>query len=1624
MIFKTIEDDLGKTKFAINDTFKSLFNGSLFKGEKLLSDDDIKALQAYNAEIERGVSPMTAYYRTMQDASDAAVNMAQSAGKGTVQINNMTKASKAAKIGMQALATVGNMFLGMAISWGVSKIVEGLDELAHSEENCKERVEELMSSYKSSLDTANSNAKRVEEIADRYEELSKGVNNLGENVSLTAEEYQEYNSIVNDIAEMFPTMVQGYTDEGNAILKLKGNVDALREAYEAEAQAAYNSLITTGKDADGNDILKDSNNIINGGSLDYSQWGNAGKVEYLDKLMNATNSVDDMLKLWNTSLNSSYREWFEEFSGTGGTDEIGKLTDEDLANIRKNAKILKQQYQAEIDSAVDNAETLANAYLMTNEDYAKLDEQSKNAASIMVNSLNADIVSKFGEDKENVGKYVDDIVQIISTNPDAKDAMIGLFTMDTTDMPVDDIEYWTNAYIDTIAKILQEDPTELKIRLGFDNDTTEPLKTKVQGFLKDEFDGKVGELTLEELDIASKLEIPKGTLLSWDELITKIEEFKNQNPDEITVLNFSDAFNAEEFEDTKEKLLELAKSGELSPYALLSIKEYNSLLEQTGLTAEQAYSEIMKIAQSDMFMEDWNNTLENARSQIAKIDELLTELDDNGQTSSFVDDIISDYPQLLEYLGDEQELREQLKALQEEQEDVARKAYTQLVSDSETYYNTFKTQETERLNTLNDTINTTISKNKSLVDTLGENYKIDLNNYKSITDAKAKLEMELIKNSASAWSKFYKVQVDATTGYASIIGSTTVSPSEYLDSSGDYGAAVNKFVEEQKKQKQSAQDVVDTYNSIIASLDSIANSTNITDTSSSSSSSKDSTSTFDWIETQISNMEDSLSKLDTQVSNTYSKWDARNQKLAESIAKTNEAITLQENAANAYMNEANSVGLSSHYKTLVQKGALNIEDISDKDLADKISEYQDLYEKSKECTDKANELRQTLNELSSSEKWDLLKSESDADIDILDKRIDAIQTSLDKLDLKGMFANSSYYNDMVDLTRNKISSLISQETELQNILKTMTTGTEAYDTMFAELMDIRNQIGELENDCIEFNNNIRDLDWEIFEFFEDSISRVREEFDFLKDLLSDKDMFDDNGNMTKYAEATIGLHFANIETYKKQAQDYYEEMQDLQKQLVNGAGQDVLEKYREYEDLYRDMISNIKDQKDAILDLVSQAYEEQISALERINDLTLERMDRERDLYNYQKNIAEKTKEKTSLERQIDVYSNSDSEESVAKVQQLKLELEKVNSDIEDMEYEQQRADTEAMLTNITEDFKLWQSQRLDNEAGLLENIRSEVESKSNEIQATLKEVAGQYGTTLSTSLTSIFGSEKPFDNVVTAINNLIAKISGIVGGDNTSNSNSGSGGGSVADTNKPVTQGKTTTATQNTQTDTQSKPESDGIFIPQKSVYPKNKLDKEKSVVDRLKYFDFASDFQSRATYYKKLGGTGTYTGSASQNKWLLKKMKEVGYASGTNYAKAGLHWTQEDGDELIIRKSDGALLTPLGMGDKVVNADGTNNLFTFANDPQGFLEKFGVLNYTPNLALPKMPIFQPRSSSNEVNLGGVHIAQVVANNPTEFTQQLKVAMANDRNVQKMVQELSFGQGLGNNTMNVKKYL
>lgn len=108
----------------------------------------------------------------------------------------------------------------------------------------------------------------------------------------------------------------------------------------------------------------------------------------------------------------------------------------------------------------------------------------------------------------------------------------------------------------------------------------------------------------------------------------------------------------------------------------------------------------------------------------------------------------------------------------------------------------------------------------------------------------------------------------------------------------------------------------------------------------SSKSDKDTKETFDWIEIKIQRLTELLDKLKTKANNTYASWTSRNTALAQAIDKTYEAINLQSQAYSRYMQEADSVGLSGYYKTLVQNGAIDISTISNENLKDQINEYQ------------------------------------------------------------------------------------------------------------------------------------------------------------------------------------------------------------------------------------------------------------------------------------------------------------------------------------------------------------------------------------------------------------------------------------------------------------------------------------------------------------------------------------------------------------------------------------------------------------------------------------------------------------------------------------------------------------
>lgn len=105
----------------------------------------------------------------------------------------------------------------------------------------------------------------------------------------------------------------------------------------------------------------------------------------------------------------------------------------------------------------------------------------------------------------------------------------------------------------------------------------------------------------------------------------------------------------------------------------------------------------------------------------------------------------------------------------------------------------------------------------------------------------------------------------------------------------------------------------------------------------------------DSIEILLDRMDRSLQKLTDSIE-TYSYDLSKQSSVSDQAMSTIRSnLTTLQSAYNRYIKEANSVGLSDAWKKRVQNGAIDITTITDENLADKISKYQDWWKISRQC---------------------------------------------------------------------------------------------------------------------------------------------------------------------------------------------------------------------------------------------------------------------------------------------------------------------------------------------------------------------------------------------------------------------------------------------------------------------------------------------------------------------------------------------------------------------------------------------------------------------------------------------------------------------------------------------------
>ncbi|MBD5115785.1 MAG: hypothetical protein HDT46_11450, partial [Ruminococcaceae bacterium] len=391
-----------------------------------------------------------------------------------------------------------------------------------------------------------------------------------------------------------------------------------------------------------------------------------------------------------------------------------------------------------------------------------------------------------------------------------------------------------------------------------------------------------------------------------------------------------------------------------------------------------------------------------------------------------------------------------------------------------------------------DFIKSAYEGNDNIVDYFAENYKIDLKNFQSYISRKQAIQEAFDKMVGGGISEYWTEEGGYTDSFLNLKDDAKVIIDGIID---EYKEAISDL-DFYTKREQLNEDL----NGIKDRTYSVLNAGNDSDSSGSSNSSNESSKTFNWIETAIEKVSKAASRFGNIVSNTFKSWTDRNSALKKQISEVNKEIDLQQKAYEVYTQKADSVGLSDYWTDKVRNGSIDISVITDDDLADKIDEFKEWYDKAQDCKEAVDELKESLSELYKTSfdntiaKFSDIISEIDFNKSMLEEKISrSAQSSYVSFDKNqaALRKNIGYYERLIAQEKRNIAQLEKEKAELTAILRlgiqngTIIEGTEEWAAMRDKINDVTLAVERANNSLLDYGESIN----EIYEKLFDNISK-------------------------------------------------------------------------------------------------------------------------------------------------------------------------------------------------------------------------------------------------------------------------------------------------------------------------------------------------------------------------------------------------------------------------------------------------------------------------------------------------------------------------------------------------------
>lgn len=827
----------------------------------------------------------------------------------------------------------------------------------------------------------------------------------------------------------------------------------------------------------------------------------------------------------------------------------------------------------------------------------------------------------------------------------------------------------------------------------------------------------------------------------------------------------------------------------------------------------------------------------------------------------------------------------------------------------------------------------------------------------------------------------------------------------------------------------------------------------------------------DWVEVKINRQQENM---DLNLAQAENKVGYINKNDSVSKAQATQKLLIATNAAGEkkYLEQANAVKanavnakmLNGKTKTarnkraddlikLIQEGAIDISQYGEKER-EFINQYTTWYDKAVACRQAVEDLNKEQRELAQT-KLDNITDQYEAFLSHLEHQADLINGFIDQSEMKGYVESAKYYEALMTNTVSQRTDLEKERAALiASLQESMNSGVIQKDSvewanMQSQINDVSKAIQDADSNLLEFSNKIREIQWARFDMGQEAISRITDETEFLIKLMSNDDLFDDNGNTTEQGMATFGLYGVNYNTYMEQAQQYRDEMLKINSQIAKDPNNTTLLKRREeLLDLQRDSILAAEEEKQAIKDLVKDGIDKQLSSLQELIDKYKDALNSASDLADYQKDVADQTSEIARLQKQLQAFGNDDSEEGRLRAQKAKNDLKEAQDNLKETEYDRYISDYENLLDNLYTEYEEILTERLSDVDQLISDTITSINDNSGIIGDTLREEASSVGTTLSTSLDSLWGEkgtattvlstfagdfatrattlQSAIDRIVTGVENL-GKTSDTQAQTDVNSTAAGGGSNPVVD--------KVQTPSGGNDTPKAEAPKTDKILSIIQSGKKRSKKLTSKEKKDHNKLWEYLVSkygYAPNNSIYKQLAKELNVKVSktvTTKQKWkILDALKAKKYASGTKYVKKD-EWANinEQGQEILtlpdgsIQLPDGSILKHLTKGTGVINNPNTEKLLGLADNYEA-LQRVASSVDTGSLF------------NRGVGLNGVALAGNKGNNNIDcnisFTlpnvmnyEQFMSKMQHDPKFDGMIQSMTIGRINGKTALNKYKY-